>query len=77
VLYPSRSLHTVTPVASGERISVVLWMQSMVRSNEQRDMLYDLDQSVQSLTSAPGHEHKDVMRLTTLYQNLIREWADT
>jgi PKHD-type hydroxylase len=77
VLYPSRSLHTVTPVESGERISVVLWMQSMVRSNEQRDMLYDLDQSVQSLTSAHGHEHKDVMRLTNLYQNLIREWADT
>lgn len=77
VLYPSRSLHTVKPVISGSRVSVVMWMQSMIRDNEQRDMLYDLDQSIQALTLKHGHEDDEVMRLTNIYQNLIRTWADT
>jgi PKHD-type hydroxylase len=77
VLYPSRSLHRVAPVDQGERISIVLWLQSMVRDNEQRAMLYELDQSIQSLTQIHGHEHQEVMRLTNVYQNLVREWSDT
>mgnify|MGYP003667685344 CR=1 FL=1 len=77
VLYPSTSLHQVTPVTRGERISVVFWIQSMVRDNEQRSMLYDLDQSVQSLTGTLGHEAKEVMQLSGLYHNLIRKWSDT
>ncbi|WP_273149501.1 Fe2+-dependent dioxygenase [Methylophaga thiooxydans] len=77
ILYPSSSLHQVTPVTSGNRVSVVLWMQSMVRDNEQRAMLFNLDQSVQSLTRQHGHQDENVMQLTALYQNLIRQWADT
>lgn len=77
ILYPSSSLHQVTPVISGNRVSVVLWMQSMVRDNEQRAMLFNLDQSVQSLTRQHGHQDDNVMQLTALYQNLIRQWADT
>ncbi|PCJ33049.1 MAG: Fe2+-dependent dioxygenase [Gammaproteobacteria bacterium] len=77
ILYPSTSLHQVTPVTKGERISMVFWLQSMIRDNEQRKMLFDLDQSVQSLTAIHGHEAKDVMRLSGIYHNLIREWADT
>lgn len=77
ILYPSSSLHQVTPVISGNRVSVVLWMQSMVRDNEQRAMLFNLDQSVQSLTRQHGNQDENVMQLTALYQNLIRQWADT
>ncbi|SIS42358.1 Fe2+-dependent dioxygenase [Neptunomonas antarctica] len=76
ILYPSTSLHQVMPVTAGRRVSAVFWLQSMVRSNEQREMLFGLDQSIQSLTSLHGHEHQDVTRLSGVYQNLIRQWAD-
>jgi len=77
ILYPSSSVHQVTPVTEGSRVSVVLWLQSMVRDHQQRDMLFELDQSIQSLSTQHGHQDSNVMTLTGLYQNLIREWADT
>jgi len=77
ILYPSSSLHQVTPVSRGQRLACVMWMQSMVRDNEQRHMLFDLDQSIQSLTVTHGHQHQDVTRLTGVYQNLLRQWAET
>lgn len=77
ILYPSSSLHQVLPVTSGQRLACVMWMQSMVRDNEQRQMLFDLDQSIQSLTTQHDHQHQDVMRLTSIYQNLLRQWAET
>ena len=77
VLYPSTSLHTVTPVSDGARTCAVFWLQSMVRSNQQRETLFDLDQSVQSLTAELGAGHDDVVRLSGVYHNLIRQWADT
>lgn len=77
ILYPSSSVHQVTPVTEGNRVSVVLWLQSMIRNHQQRDMLFELDQSIQSLTTQHGHQDDNVMTLTGLYQNLIREWADT
>ena len=77
ILYPATSLHKVTPVTAGARVSSFFWLQSMVRDNERRAMLFDLDQSVQSLTALHGHEQKDVVRLSWLYHNLIRQWADT
>jgi PKHD-type hydroxylase len=49
----------------------------MVRDNEQRQMLFDLDQSIQSLSAEQGHQNSDVMRLTGIYQNLLRQWAET
>lgn len=76
ILYPSTSVHQVIPVTAGSRVCAVFWLQSMVRSHEQRTMLFDLDQSIQSLTSLHGHEHQDVTRLSGVYQNLIRQWAD-
>lgn len=77
ILYPSSSLHQVLPVTGGKRLACVLWMQSMVRDNEQRQMLFDMDQSIQSLSVEHGHQHIDVMRLTGIYQNLLRQWAET
>ncbi|GGE52729.1 PKHD-type hydroxylase [Halopseudomonas oceani] len=77
VLYPSTSLHTVTPVSSGARTCAVFWLQSMVRSNQQRETLFELDQSVQALTAELGASHSEVVRLSGVYHNLIRQWADT
>ncbi len=77
ILYPSTTLHQVTPITRGERTCAVFWVQSMVRNTEYRKILFDLDQTVQSLTSQHGHEHHDVMRLSGIYHNLIRQWTDT
>ncbi len=77
VLYPSTSLHCVNPVLSGARICSVFWIQSLVRDNQQREILYDLDQSVQSITLDKGPEDEDVSRLTGIYHNLMRCWAST
>lgn len=77
VLYPSTSLHEVLPVSRGERVASFFWIQSMVRSAEHREMLYGLDQSVQSLTEALGANHEDVVALSGLYHNLMRGWAQT
>ena len=72
VLYPSTSLHHVTPVTRGARVSSFFWLQSMVRSNEQRTLLFDLDQSIQMLE--PGSAA--VIKLTGVYHNLLRQWVE-
>lgn len=77
VLYPSTSLHRVKPVTRGARICSFFWLQSMVRDDDQRTLLYDLDQSIQELASEQGIEHANVVRLSGIYHNLIRRWADT
>ncbi|MGQ7843654.1 Fe2+-dependent dioxygenase [Granulosicoccus sp. 3-233] len=77
VLYPSTSLHCVNPVLAGARICSVFWIQSLIRDNQQREILYDLDQSVQSITLDKGSEDEDVSRLTGIYHNLMRSWAST
>lgn len=75
VLYPSSSLHHVTPVTRGERISCFFWMQSLVASAEQRSMLFELDQSIQALTVRHGSTDEEVLRLTNVYHNMMRLWA--
>ncbi|MCB2048909.1 MAG: Fe2+-dependent dioxygenase [Novosphingobium sp.] len=75
LLYPSTSLHRVTPVTSGERISCFFWLQSLVADNAAREMLYDLDQSVQALSADRGKTDAQVLRLTALYHNLVRRWS--
>lgn len=75
ILYPSTSLHRVTPVTRGERISCFFWLQSLVADNAAREMLYDLDQSVQELMEEKGKSDPQVLRLTALYHNLVRRWA--
>ncbi|GGB96689.1 PKHD-type hydroxylase [Marinobacterium zhoushanense] len=77
ILYPSTSLHRVRSVRSGARLAAFFWIQSMVRSHEQRELLFDLDSSVQSLTIKSGSDDVDVMRLSGLYHKLIQQWADT
>lgn len=75
VLYPSTSLHQVTPVTRGARIASFFWIQSMVREAVRRELLFELDRSVQALTSELGARHREVVRLSGLYHNLLRQWA--
>ncbi|UZE94563.1 Fe2+-dependent dioxygenase [Alkalimarinus alittae] len=77
IIYPSTQRHTVKPVISGSRLASFFWIQSMVRNHEQRELLFNLDQSVQSLMTQHSQDHADVLRLTGVYQNLIRQWSDT
>lgn len=77
VLYPSASRHRVAPVTSGARICCFLWIQSMVRSDSDRDMLHDLDLTIQRLTVAHGAQDTEVARLTGMYHNLVRRFAET
>lgn len=76
VLYPSSSLHRVTPVTRGARVASFFWLQSMVREDDRRRILFELDQSIQKLgTDVP--DHPSVVELTHVYHNLLRTWADT
>jgi PKHD-type hydroxylase len=72
VLYPASSLHRVEPVTRGARIASFFWIQSMVRSDEDRATLFDLDQAIQRLPSG----HPSAIELTGVYHNLLRRWAD-
>jgi PKHD-type hydroxylase len=75
VLYPSSSLHQVTPVTRGQRVSAILWLQSAVADAQARSMLFDLDQSIQSLSAGRAKDDPDVDRLIHVYHNLLRRWA--
>lgn len=75
ILYPSSSLHYVTPVTKGARVSSFFWMQSMVRDDAQRTLLFDLDNSIRLVArDLPNHESS--VQLTGIYHNLLRRWAD-
>lgn len=76
VLYPSSSLHRVEPVTRGRRVASFFWLQSMVRDDAARQMLFDLDSSIQALAVDLGHDNAQVIRLTGVYHNLLRRWAD-
>lgn len=76
VLYPSSSLHRVEPVTRGRRVASFFWLQSMVRDDAARQMLFDLDRSVQGVAAELGQDHAEVIRLTGVYHNLLRRWAD-
>jgi PKHD-type hydroxylase len=77
VLYPATSLHMVRPVTRGERISSFFWLQSMIRDQQARTLLYDLDQTIQSLSGDIGIDAEPCVRLTGIYHNMIRYWAET
>ena len=75
ILYPASSLHRVTPVTRGARLASFFWVQSMVRDDGERALLFDLDTSVQRLIhDAP--DHPSAAQLTNVYHNLLRRWAD-
>jgi PKHD-type hydroxylase len=75
VLYPSSSLHRVQPVTRGVRLASFFWIQSLVRDDGARTLLFDLDTAIQRLgVDAP--DHPSVVQLTSVYHNLVRRWAD-
>jgi PKHD-type hydroxylase len=76
VLYPSTSLHEVLPVTRGYRLASFFWVESMVRSDEQRRLLYELDMNLLRLRQQHG-ETPETTALTGTYHNLLRMWADT
>jgi len=74
VLYPSTSLHRVEPITRGARVASFFWVQSLVREDAQRSMLFDLDMAIVRLTQAhPGDP--SLVSLTGVYHNLLRMWA--
>lgn len=76
VLYPGTSLHQVRPVTRGQRLACFFWVESMVRSDEQRRLLFDLDMNLLALRQRHG-ESAETTALTGTYHNLLRLWADT
>ena len=76
VLYPGTSIHQVTPVTRGCRLACFFWIESMVRSDEQRRLLFELDMSLMRLRERHG-ETDEAVSLTGTYHNLLRMWADT
>ncbi|WP_395026194.1 Fe2+-dependent dioxygenase [Comamonas odontotermitis] len=76
VLYPGTSIHRVEPVTRGERLASFFWIQSMVRSDEQRRLLYDMDQHLMRLRTHLGETDPAIVGLTGTYHNLLRMWAD-
>ena len=75
ILYPATSLHHVTPVTRGARVCSFFWIQSMVRDDGQRSLLFDLDMGIQRLT-ADHPDHPSAIQLTGVYHNLLRQWAE-
>ncbi|MDY6946146.1 MAG: Fe2+-dependent dioxygenase [Pseudomonadota bacterium] len=75
VLYPSTSLHRVQPVTRGARVASFFWIQSMVRDDGERTLLFDLDLAIQRL-GADASGHPALVQLTGIYHNLLRRWAD-
>ncbi len=75
VLYPGTSVHHVEPVTRGTRLASFFWIQSMVREDSQRTMLFDLDNAIQGL-GRDVPDHPSVVKLAGLYHNLLRQWAD-
>jgi PKHD-type hydroxylase len=73
VLYQSSSLHKVTPVTKGQRMAAITWMQSLVPNAPMRGILYELDQSIQTLLKNPNIERQELDRLHHIYHNLIRQ----
>ena len=75
ILYPSTSLHRVTPVTRGARIAAFFWIQSMVKDDGERTILFDLDRAIAELTRA-APDNPALVRLTACYHNLVRRWGE-
>ncbi len=76
VLYSGGTVHRVMPVTRGVRVAAFFWVQSMIRDDTRRAILFDLDNSLQQL-SRTGADHDACVRLAGIYHNLLRQWADT
>jgi PKHD-type hydroxylase len=75
ILYPATSVHRVAPVTRGARIAAFFWIQSMVKDDPERTMLFELDRSIVELVQA-APDSLTVLRLTALYHNLVRKWGE-
>ena len=76
VLYPSRSLHRVTPVTRGRRVASFFWIQSLVRDDADRETLFRLDVAIQRVNAEKGPKDPAVLELTAVYHNLLRRWTE-
>jgi PKHD-type hydroxylase len=76
ILYPGTSVHRVEPVTRGHRVASFFWIESMVRSDEQRRLLYEMDTHLMQLRASAGETDPAVIGLTGTYHNLLRMWAD-
>ena len=75
VIYPAGSLHHVRPVTRGARVAAFFWLQSMVRDDGARTLLFEMDSAIRELTAA-GADGAALLRLTACYHNLLRRWAE-
>lgn len=76
IVYPSSSLHRVAPVTRGSRLASFFWVQSLIRDDAQRQLLFEMDASIQALTRSNANPNA-VLQLTGVYHNLLRRWAET
>ncbi|PPD10753.1 MAG: Fe2+-dependent dioxygenase, partial [Methylotenera sp.] len=75
VLYPSSSLHHVTPVTQGKRVAAFFWIQSLIRDDAKRALLFEMDTTIQHMHRQP--ENADhIVAMTSIYHNLLRMWAE-
>jgi PKHD-type hydroxylase len=77
VLYPASSLHEVRAVTRGARIASFFWVQSLVRDDARRRILFDLDVAIQTLTQSSATDQAALLSLTGTYHNLLRQWSET
>ena len=77
VLYPATSLHHVKPVTRGARICSFFWIQSMIREDSRRSLLFDLDRAIMELGQTVSSDSPAMLRLTASYHNLVRKWTGT
>jgi PKHD-type hydroxylase len=76
IVYPGTSLHNVTPITRGARIASFFWIQSLIRDDMRRRLLFDMDVAIMRLAQDhPGHG--SIVELTAIYHNLLRQWAET
>jgi PKHD-type hydroxylase len=76
LVYPASSVHRVEPVTRGTRLTAIFWIQSMVRDDAARRLLLDLDRAIQAIAADRGEGDPEIVRLTGVYHNLLRRWAD-
>lgn len=76
IVYPSSSLHRVMPVTRGARLAAFFWVQSLIRDDARRRLLFDMDTSIETLRRS-GADAEAVLRLSGVYHNLLRQWSET
>ena len=76
IVYPGTSLHNVTPITRGSRIASFFWVQSLIRDDMRRRLLFDMDVAIMRLTQ-DHPKHPSIVELTAIYHNLLRQWAET